>query len=190
MIAQLPVKNADLSSESNEWYTPHKLLEAEREVLGIIELDPASCEIANTELVQAQRYFTQADNGLSQSWDCESFHCNPPGGKAQKNQSSAAVWWDKALSEYELGNAKCGIFVVFNPELMARRVQIFDYPVCIMKRKRFGRVSLDGKIYIPASPTKFNLAVLLPKNREMSEKFRQSFASLGRVIVDSNSPWS
>jgi hypothetical protein len=52
------------SSASAEWFTPPRYIEAVREVLGAIDLDPASCESAN-RIVQATRYFTAADNGYT-----------------------------------------------------------------------------------------------------------------------------
>jgi ParB family transcriptional regulator, chromosome partitioning protein len=45
-------------------------------VLGEIDLDPASCEIAR-QTVRATRYFTLADNGLRQEWHGRVF-LNPP----------------------------------------------------------------------------------------------------------------
>lgn len=41
------------SSQSNEWFTPARYVEAAREVLGSIDLDPASCEAGN-RIVQAE----------------------------------------------------------------------------------------------------------------------------------------
>jgi len=59
-----------------EWYTPEAIVEAARTVMGGIDLDPASCPQAQ-ETVKAAQYFTEADNGLDQSWQGRVF-LNPP----------------------------------------------------------------------------------------------------------------
>lgn len=51
-----------------EYYTPAWVTDAAGRVMGGIDLDPASCEVANTMYVGAARYFTVADNGLSLPW--------------------------------------------------------------------------------------------------------------------------
>jgi hypothetical protein len=53
--------------DSNEYYTPAKYIEAAREVLGVIDLDPASCAAAN-KTVRAATYFTKRDDGLAKEW--------------------------------------------------------------------------------------------------------------------------
>lgn len=62
-----------------EYYTPLKYIEAVREVLGEIDLDPASCEYAN-KTVKATTFFSYQDNGLDQDWKGRVF-MNPPYGK-------------------------------------------------------------------------------------------------------------
>ena len=60
----------------NEWFTPSAWVERAREVLGEIDLDPASHTIAQ-ETVRAKTFFTIADNGLNGRGSA-GFVLNPP----------------------------------------------------------------------------------------------------------------
>lgn len=64
------------NSGESEWYTPPAIAEAVRELFGRIDLDPASCESAN-KIVQAEKYYTKDEDGLSQEWTGIVF-LNPP----------------------------------------------------------------------------------------------------------------
>lgn len=55
------------NSGNNEWYTPGEYIEAARSVMGEINLDPASSEIAN-KTVKADHIYTVEDNGLEKPW--------------------------------------------------------------------------------------------------------------------------
>ena len=55
------------NSQDDEWYTPAKYIELAREVMGTIDLDPASNDFAN-ETVRANTFFTEEMNGLEQGW--------------------------------------------------------------------------------------------------------------------------
>ena len=59
-----------------EWYTPPDIVEAARLTLGTIDLDPATSDEAQ-KVVQATRYYTQQDDGLSKEWTGRVF-LNPP----------------------------------------------------------------------------------------------------------------
>jgi len=67
-----------LSSESNEWYTPAKYIEAARRVLGGFDVDPASNDRAN-QTVRATVYYTKENSGLDKDWPGRVW-LNPPYG--------------------------------------------------------------------------------------------------------------
>lgn len=63
----------------NEYYTPADIIEAARRVLGEIDLDPASCEVAN-QTVKAKTYYDATTDGLKQEWRGRVW-LNPPFAK-------------------------------------------------------------------------------------------------------------
>ena len=60
----------------DEWYTPPSIIEAARQLMGSIDVDPASCAVAN-RIVRANIFHTAADDGLHQPW-FGNVWCNPP----------------------------------------------------------------------------------------------------------------
>jgi hypothetical protein len=93
------------SSDSCEWYTPEPYVEAVREVLGDIDLDPASCALAN-ETVRASEYYDIERDGLSRPWHGRVF-CNPPYGR-----QVCALFVAKAVKEYRSGRVEALILLL------------------------------------------------------------------------------
>lgn len=119
-------------SELGRNLTPVQIGRSIHEVFGGLELDVASDHIAN-ESIQAERFFTFADDGFQQDWDAETAFVQPPGntltggtlkerlywknelkkpkekrGKKPKHvgQISASEWHKRAFEEYQQGNLK------------------------------------------------------------------------------------
>ena len=65
-----------IGTGENEWYTPAEYADMAREVMGSIDLDPASCDEAN-KVVQATAYYTKDDDGLTKAWK-GNLWVNPP----------------------------------------------------------------------------------------------------------------
>lgn len=91
-------------NKNDEWYTPDYWLNLAREVLGTIDLDPASCEVAN-QRVKALNYYTEQTSGLTKPW-VGNIWCNPPYSAVLVKKFTKKFW-----EEYELGNIKEGIML-------------------------------------------------------------------------------
>jgi hypothetical protein len=87
-----------------EWYTPGRYIEAAREVLGGIDLDPASSELAN-ETVQADEIFTQDEDGLVADWHGRVW-LNPPYGKG------TGLFTTKLVEEHAAGRVSAAVLLI------------------------------------------------------------------------------
>lgn len=94
-------------SGNNEWYTPKEYVDAARLVLGGIDLDPASCAIAN-KAIQAGRYYTKESNGLTQPWYGRIW-LNPPYAAGL-----VAQFADKLSHHVQEGDVEAAIVLVNN----------------------------------------------------------------------------
>ena len=91
----------------NEWFTPDEFIDRARLVLGEIDLDPAS-SIAANKVVQAERYFTKASDGLAQEWHGRVW-LNPPYA-----QPAIADFVHKLCEEWRAGRVKAAIALTHN----------------------------------------------------------------------------
>ena len=95
------------AGESSEWYTPERYIEAARLAMGGIDLDPASCALAN-QAVRAARYFARSDDGLQQQWHGRIW-LNPP---YSDYKGQAAEWAGKLLAEHTAGRVSQAVMLV------------------------------------------------------------------------------
>ena len=91
-------------NSNNEWYTRPEIIELAREVLGNIDLDPASNDIAK-QWVNAKCFYTKETNGLDKPW-LGKIWSNPP-----YDTPTLRKFTNKFLAEYENGNMIEGIML-------------------------------------------------------------------------------
>lgn len=121
-----------VKQKSNEWYTPAKYIEAARAVMGGIDLDPASCEVAN-RTVKATQYYTIDDNGLDQPWQGKIW-LNPPYGRMYKN-TGTSVFVAKAIKDYHEGTIEQVIILTMMGMYAGWFFKLLQYPVCFLEEK-------------------------------------------------------
>jgi hypothetical protein len=119
----------------NEWYTPACSIELVRQVIGEIELDPASSPRAN-ETIRAARYYTTEQDGLRQSWQCASLWLNPPYGRDPvTKRGNMDIWTDRLICEYEHGNVGEALALVTAIPDRQWWHKLWAYPVCFCHRQ-------------------------------------------------------
>jgi DNA N-6-adenine-methyltransferase (Dam) len=160
--------------ESVEWYTPARYIEAVRECLGEIALDPASCAEAN-KVVRAKQFWTKKDKPLERDWFGPMF-LNPPYG-TDNGDSVAGMFCTKALAEYDTGNITEGIILVNSLHSQAWQAPLYSQPICFVDH-RIKFVSGNGEEN--KNPTMSNIFVYLGRD---DKKFIEVFSSIGFVML-------
>jgi DNA N-6-adenine-methyltransferase (Dam) len=111
------------SSESFEWYTPPRYIDLARQLMGRIDLDPASNPLANN-VVQAERFFTEDRDGLNGEWRGRVW-LNPPYG------NRCPLFVAKLQDEYESGRVTEAILLVNAYSTETRWFQpLLRRPIC------------------------------------------------------------
>ncbi len=160
------------NSGNNEWYTPPAIVEAARVAMDGIDVDPASCEVAN-KTVNASVFFSAADDGLSQEWHGNVF-LNPPYATPLVGQFAEAV-----SAKYDLGEIAQACVLVNNATetVWFQRVLQSASAVCFLKsRVRF----LDPSGAASGAPLQGQAVLYLGAH---PDRFAQSFEVFGCVLV-------
>jgi hypothetical protein len=152
-----------------EWYTPAYVVEPVRQVLGTIDVDPASSDIAQ-RTVQATRFYTAQDNALLQAWHGRVF-LNPP-----FLQPLVAHFVTRLVAEYRAGHVSEAILLTHNFTETAwfQRAEAAATRMCFTT-KRIKFVDPHGN---RMRPTQGNVFFYFGPN---VETFTRIFRTFGRI---------
>ena len=83
---------------SQDWGTPKFYVDAAREVLGRIDLDPCS---SRHSIVDAEVEYMPPTDGLAESWDYATIYVNPPYGMNGRYGGRIADWLARCAAAHE-----------------------------------------------------------------------------------------
>lgn len=161
--------HVSFNSGNNEWYTPQEFIEAAREVMGSIDVDPASSDIAQ-EVVKAGTYYTAETNGLDKTWTGNVW-MNPPYAS-----DLIGKFIDKLVDERK--NYQQAIVLVNN----ATETEWFNKIISISSAVCFPKSRV--KFYMPdgktGAPLQGQAVIYIGEN---IEKFTETFKKSGWIAV-------
>lgn len=158
-------------SGDNEWYTPEEYLNAARDVLGAIDLDPASSAAAQ-KAVGAKRFFSEKQDGLKQEWRGRVW-LNPPYA-----QPLISEFVSKMVAERRAENVSAAIMLTHNYTDTAwfhEAASLAD-AICFTR----GRVKFIDENGEEAAPTQGQAFFYFGDD---VPKFADRFASVGFVVT-------
>jgi len=164
-----------LSHKTVEYYTPIIYVDAARDLMGAIDLDPASCDTAQLN-IKANKFYTIFDDGLLQEWHgC--VWLNPPYSKTG-GKSNQEIWATKLADEYTIGNVTEAILLVKSALGYKWFENLWDkWPVCFA-RERLSFIRNNGT---DKGQSKHGTAFFyFGKN---INQFTQVFKEFGRIVL-------
>jgi hypothetical protein len=151
-----------------EWWTPREYIDMAREVMGDIDLDPASCAEANKIVGAAQFYDVQTD-GLKQSWHGRVW-LNPPYAE------SAGQFAEKLLAEKAGGNvAEAIILLATNTLDRGWFAPLWNGVLCFHR----GRVKFTSPDIDATSPPMGSVFIYLGRKEK---RFADVFSKVGAIV--------
>ena len=151
-----------------EYYSPPAIIAAAYLVLGTIDLDPASSAAAN-ERVKAERFDTEADDGLQQEWHGKVWMNHPFGKKLN------AKWINKLEAEYRSGRVQEALCITYACTSEKWFQPLLQRPQCFLCPRT--------NYYLPDGCVKNGVTKgsVVTYFGEDVERFSEAFASLGVV---------
>lgn len=155
------------NSGCNEWYTPQRYIDLAREVLGEIDLDPASCAFAN-ETVKARLFYSEDDDGLTKPWHGRVW-MNPP-----YSADLVLKFAEKFVGEYNDGNVTDGIVLVNNATETAWFASLVSAATAVCFPR--GRIRYQSQNRESLAPLQGQAFLYFGEN---GDKFLQVFSEIG-----------
>lgn len=184
-----------------EYYTQEYIIDLVRQVLGDIDLDPASCIEAN-KVVKAKHIFTKEDDGLTKPWfgkvwmnhpfhkgekacakKCKKINCKKSRKKGVKRRGHCITedipgnsdWTHYLVNEYKSGRVEESINIHFSSMSEGWMWPLTEFVQCF-PRGRIQYRKPDGTV--DNQITKGSMFTYMGPNEA---RFREVFGTIGRI---------
>ena len=178
-VVRADAKYLHVSQARHEWYTPAEYIEAARLVMGGIDLDPASCEVAQAT-VQAKWFFSKwffskEQDGLVQPWQGRVW-LNPPFETGAIDRFIA-----KLIADYLAGAVQQAVILTDAATDTRWFHDLADMALCFCFTK--GRIRFTSPLTDSHAPQRGQVFTYLGRDKKGLDRFKQRFADIGLVVV-------
>jgi hypothetical protein len=157
--------------------TPAHIVDRARIVMGEIDLDPASNEIAQ-QTIRARRYYTIHDDAFKHSWRTSALWLNPPYSEMRPGCARPTPcvdrWITPALYGYDHGYIIQGMFCLAARTDTRWFRKLWRFPMCFV----FGRLHFTGN-----APTFPSVIVYMPPDAACVDRFVDTFQDVGHIAL-------
>ena len=155
------------SSNTGDWHTPPKIIEAVRELFDSrIDLDPCS-NSHEAPNVPALVHFTREDDGLSRPWFGR-VYLNPPYGKG------IGPWIEKVREEHEAGRVTAAVVLV-KAATDTRWFRVLS--------ERYPRCEVAGRLHFSGDPRPAPFPSVLFYLGDEVQRFAEVFGRFGVLVA-------
>jgi DNA N-6-adenine-methyltransferase (Dam) len=167
-----------VNSQSVDWCTPPKYVNAVKTVLGgKIDLDPCSNEWS---IIGAETEFRLPEHdGLKESWDYPTIYVNPPYGSDKERRTTIKHWLYKCAQAHKYNNSEVLALVPVAPNTSHWKEYIWGRAtaVCFLYDTRL-RFLVNGKDEGKGAP----MACAMVYWNRNADKFLNVFNEFGAVV--------
>lgn len=189
----MALNNAQLINQTSvevDYYTDPRITAAAREVMGSIDLDPASSSLANKS-VKAIRWYGPDDNSLERHWDGNIWLNHPFGRREEPCQADCkkrhkhhaikffgnAAWIKKLMQELRADHLHQSLNITYACTSEAWFQPLLDFPQCFLS-PRTNYYLPDGTI--KKGVTKGSVVTYLGPN---VDRFAAIFQQFGKIKI-------